>query len=53
MNICGCLVHATVEKADAVRAGVAALEGAEIHGASDDGRHRIGSPIRQHTSVDP
>ena len=27
-----------LNKADAVRAGVAALEGAEIHGASDDGR---------------
>jgi periplasmic nitrate reductase NapD len=38
MNICGCLVHATGETADAVRSSVEALEGAEVHGASDDGR---------------
>lgn len=38
MNICGCLVHATSETADAVRNGVEALEGTEVHGASDDGR---------------
>ena len=38
INICGCLVHSTIEKADTVRSGVEAMEGAEIHGATDDGR---------------
>ena len=38
MNICGCLVHASTDKAEAVRSGVEAFEGVEIHGASEDGR---------------
>lgn len=38
MNICGCLVHASGETVDAVRSSVEAMEGAEIHGASEDGR---------------
>ncbi|WP_269581509.1 chaperone NapD [Roseibium sp. Sym1] len=38
MNICGCLVHATAEKADAVRSGVEALDGVEVHAVSEDGR---------------
>ncbi|WP_428641042.1 chaperone NapD [Roseibium sp.] len=38
MNICGCLVHATAEKADTVRDSVEAMEGVEVHAASEDGR---------------
>ena len=38
MNICGCLVHAVARAAQAVRDEIEAIEGAEIHAASDDGR---------------
>ena len=38
MNICGCLVHATADKAGAVRSSAVAMEGVEVHAASDDGR---------------
>lgn len=38
MNICGCLVHASVEAVNTVRDGIQALDGAEVHASSDDGR---------------
>ena len=38
MNICGCLVHATAEKFDAVRDGIVTMDGVEVHATSEDGR---------------
>lgn len=38
MNICGCLVHASVEAVDKVRNEIDALDGAEVHANSEDGR---------------
>ncbi|TCL10122.1 periplasmic nitrate reductase chaperone NapD [Shimia isoporae] len=37
MNICGCLVHASPDKVDAVKAAIEATEGGEVH-AVEDGR---------------
>ncbi|MCP4821140.1 MAG: chaperone NapD [Shimia sp.] len=37
MNICGCLVHATPEKVDAVKAAIEATDGGEVH-AVENGR---------------
>lgn len=38
MNICGCLVHVAPERAGEARAGIASVDGAEIHAEADDGR---------------
>ncbi|MDO5612176.1 MAG: chaperone NapD [Paracoccus sp. (in: a-proteobacteria)] len=38
MNICGCLVHVAPRLIDSAKAEIAAMNGVEIHGASDDGR---------------
>ena len=38
MNICGCLVHATLEAADDVRRAIEQIESAEVHAAAEDGR---------------
>lgn len=38
MNICGCLVHASAETFQSVRDQIEAMDGAEVHAASDDGR---------------
>lgn len=38
MNICGCLVHVAPRALDDARASIGAMEGVEIHAASDDGR---------------
>ena len=41
MNICGVLVHAVPDKADAVSQGLSLLEGIEVHQRIDPGRFII------------
>ena len=41
MNICGCLIHAMPERADAVAAAMAETEGVEVHARAEDGRFVI------------
>lgn len=38
MNICGCLVHASADTFQSVRSQIEAMDGAEVHAASEDGR---------------
>lgn len=38
MNICGCLVHATVHSLPGIRDRIEAMEGVEIHASDNDGR---------------
>lgn len=38
MNICGCLIHVAPRYKEQAVAAIAATEGAEIHGQSDEGR---------------
>lgn len=41
MNICGCLIHAMPDCAEAVAAAMAETEGVEVHARADDGRFVI------------
>ena len=38
MNICGCLVHVSPDRADAAFAEMSSVEGVEIHARAEDGR---------------
>ncbi len=38
MNICGCLVHASTEAVNNVRDEIDAMDGAEVHACSENGR---------------
>ncbi len=38
MNICGCLIHVPPKSADVTRKRIDAVDGAEVHAATDDGR---------------
>ncbi len=38
MNICGCLIHVPPKSADDTRDRINAVDGAEVHAATDDGR---------------
>lgn len=38
MNICGCLVHIAARAGESARDALRAMDGVEIHAASDDGR---------------
>ncbi|MDO5631082.1 MAG: chaperone NapD [Paracoccus sp. (in: a-proteobacteria)] len=38
MNICGCLVHVAPASLDSARDAIAAMDGVEVHAATNDGR---------------
>ena len=51
LHIAGVLVHGKVDLLTAIRGEIAALPGAEVHGASDDGKLVVTLEMRDSTAV--
>jgi len=51
LHIAGVLVHGKVDLLTAIRGEIAALPGAEVHGASEDGKLVVTLEMRDSTAV--